>query len=81
MRGVLISAPSSNQGKTVISVGLLGLLRSKFGQDAIVGAKAGPDYIDTAYLGTAASVGLNLDPWAMRKDTIAQLLQRQSLLL
>ena len=78
MRGVLISAPSSNQGKTVISVGLLGLLRSKFGQDAIVGAKAGPDYIDTAYLGTSTSVGLNLDPWAMRKETIAQLLQRQS---
>ena len=78
MRGVLISAPSSNQGKTVISVGLLGLLRSKFGQDAIVGAKAGPDYIDTAYLGTAASVGLNLDPWAMRPAPRAQVLQRQS---
>ena len=49
MRGVLISAPSSNQGKTVISVGLLGLLRSKFGQDAIVGAKAGPDYIGSLF--------------------------------
>ena len=78
MRGVLISAPSSNQGKTVISVGLLGLLRSRFGHDAIVGAKAGPDYIDTAYLGTSTSIGLNLDPWAMRHNTMAQLLKRQS---
>ena len=77
MKGLLISAPSSNQGKTVISVGLLGLLRSELGLDAVVGAKAGPDYIDTAYLGTATAVGLNLDPWAMRPETIMQLLRKR----
>ena len=75
MQGLLLSAPASNQGKTVVSVGLLALLRQRLGADRVVGAKAGPDYIDTAYLGDGQRrLALSLDPWAMRPQAIQELL-------
>lgn len=77
MRGLLISAPGSNQGKTVVTAGLLALLRQELGDEQVVGAKAGPDYIDTAYLGARSNLGLSLDPWGMRPGTIFALLAEQ----
>ncbi len=60
----LISAPASGHGKTVITAALLRLLKRR--GVAVAAAKAGPDYIDTAF--HAAACGRpcpNIDPWAM----------------
>jgi len=70
-RGLIIAAPTSGSGKTVLTLGCLRALRKR----GIAGAKAGPDYIDPAF--HAAACGkpcFNLDPWAMRRETIAALI-------
>jgi len=71
--GLIIAAPASGSGKTVLTLGLLRALR--IAGHAVTGAKAGPDYIDPAFH-TAASgrTAFNLDPWAMRPETLAGLL-------
>ncbi|GEO81690.1 cobyrinate a,c-diamide synthase [Pararhodospirillum oryzae] len=63
-RGLIIAAPASGSGKTTVTLGLLRAL-TRQGR-AVVGAKAGPDYIDPAF--HAAATGrscVNLDTWAM----------------
>lgn len=71
-RGLIIAAPASGSGKTVLTVGLLRALRNA-GHD-VTGAKAGPDYIDPAFHAAACGrPAFNLDPWAMRPDTLAGL--------
>jgi len=71
-KGIIIAAPSSGSGKTLITMGLLGALQNQGVK--VVSAKTGPDYIDASFhalaTGTEAS---NLDPWAM---TNAQLRAR-----
>jgi len=73
--GLIIAAPSSGSGKTLVTLGLLRhMARSGV---AIASAKTGPDYIDPAF--HAAATGrpcFNLDPWAMRPKTLAQSLLR-----
>jgi cobyrinic acid a,c-diamide synthase len=69
-RGLIIAAPASGSGKTVVTLGLLRHL-ARSGH-AIASAKAGPDYIDPAF--HAAATGrpcINLDLWAMRPETLA----------
>ncbi len=72
--GLIIAAPGSGSGKTVVTLGLLRALRNR-GHD-IIGAKAGPDYIDPMFHAVASGKPANnLDPWAMRQGTITRLVQ------
>ncbi len=74
--GLLIAAPSSGSGKTVLTLALLRALKDK-GLD-IASAKAGPDYIDPAFHALASGYSsVNLDPWAMTPPRFASLAQRQ----
>lgn len=71
--GLIIAAPASGNGKTVITLGLLRALRNRGVR--VTGAKTGPDYIDPAFHAAATGrVACNLDPWAMRPETLAQLI-------
>ena len=74
--GLVIAAPSSGSGKTVLTLALLRALKDK-GHD-IASAKAGPDYIDPAFHAIASGYSsVNLDPWAMTPPRFAALAQRQ----
>ncbi|AXO12945.1 cobyrinate a,c-diamide synthase [Thalassospira indica] len=67
--GVMIAAPASNSGKTVITLALLRALTRK--GHAVAAAKTGPDYIDPAFQAAACrDTCINLDPWAMKPDQI-----------
>jgi cobyrinic acid a,c-diamide synthase len=68
--GLIVAAPASGSGKTVITLGLIRhLARSG---TAVASAKAGPDYIDPAFHAAASGRPcFNLDPWAMRRETLA----------
>ncbi|WP_380786090.1 cobyrinate a,c-diamide synthase [Sphingomonas sp. R86521] len=71
-RGLIVSAPRSGSGKTVVTIGLQRAL-SRRGL-RIGGAKTGPDYIDPAF--HAAATGrpsCNLDGFAMAPATIEAL--------
>ena len=71
--GIIIAAPSSGSGKTVITLGLLRALRNA--KLRVAGAKAGPDYIDPVFHAVATREdAFNLDPWAMRPETIKRLI-------
>ncbi|MFV2092840.1 MAG: cobyrinate a,c-diamide synthase, partial [Hyphomicrobiales bacterium] len=70
--GITIAAPKSGSGKTLVTLGIVAALR-KTGVRVGV-AKAGPDYIDASFLAPAAARPcINLDPWAMRANTLLQL--------
>jgi cobyrinic acid a,c-diamide synthase len=72
MSGLLVAAPASGSGKTVLTLALLRALRDR--GCAVSAAKAGPDYIDPAF--HAAATGgpaTNLDPFAMRPDLVRAL--------
>ena len=71
-RGLILAAPASGSGKTLMVAGLLRHFRRRGMR--IAAAKAGPDYIDPTFH-TAASGApcINLDVWAMRPATIAGL--------
>ena len=70
--GLILAAPASGSGKTLLTLGLLRLLRDRGLRPAA--AKAGPDYIDPTFH-AAASGGacFNLDVWAMRPATLRRL--------
>lgn len=71
--GLIIAAPASGSGKTVLTLSLLRHL-SQSGL-AVASAKTGPDYIDPAF--HAAATGracVNLDPWAMRGESLDRLI-------
>jgi len=72
--GLIIAAPRSGSGKTLVTLGIVAALRA-LGR-SVAPAKTGPDYIDAAFLSRAAGrPAINLDPWAMtpgRLQTLAQ---------
>lgn len=68
-RGVILAAPASGSGKTVVALALLRCLRQQGMR--VAGAKSGPDYIDAGLLAAAAGTCRNFDTWAMRRETIA----------
>jgi cobyrinic acid a,c-diamide synthase len=71
-RGLILAAPESGSGKTLVTAGLLRLLRER--GIRVAAAKAGPDYIDpTFHAAASGGVSINLDPWAMRPGTLAGL--------
>jgi cobyrinic acid a,c-diamide synthase len=63
-RGLIVAAPRSGSGKTTVTLALLAALKRR--GIAVRAAKAGPDYIDSAFHAAATDEpGFNLDSWAM----------------
>lgn len=72
---VMIAAPSSGQGKTMITCGLLALL-SESGKD-VKAFKCGPDYIDPMFHRQVLGIpSYNLDSFFSDKNTLRYLLAR-----
>lgn len=74
-KGLVIAAPSSGSGKTLVTLGLLrALARAGY---KVGSAKAGPDYIDPRFHESATGHScVNLDAWAMRHDLVGELAVR-----
>jgi cobyrinic acid a,c-diamide synthase len=71
-KGLIIAAPASGSGKTLVTAGLLRHF-CRAGVD-VAAAKAGPDFIDpTLHYAASVRACLNLDVWAMRRATLAGL--------
>lgn len=64
LSGLIIAAPHSGAGKTMVTLGLLRAFRKRGVR--VVSAKSGPDYIDPAFHTVASGAAcVNLDAWAM----------------
>ncbi|MFO0993410.1 MAG: cobyrinate a,c-diamide synthase [Hyphomicrobiales bacterium] len=76
-KAIVIAAPSSGSGKTVVTLGILRALRNRGLK--VASAKVGPDYIDPRFHEAATGRPcFNLDPWAMSDDTLARYLRHLS---
>ncbi|QOG06636.1 cobyrinate a,c-diamide synthase [Aureimonas sp. OT7] len=71
-QGILISAPASGCGKTLVTLALLRLLARR--GIPVTPAKSGPDYIDPGFHRLASGHdSVNLDAYAMQPSTILRL--------
>lgn len=76
LKGLILAAPNSGAGKTVVTLGLLRALK-RLGVD-ICSAKSGPDYIDPAFHAAATGKAcVNLDAWAMPPEALRAMAHRQ----
>jgi len=78
-QGLIVAAPATGSGKTLITMGIIQAL-ARAGRK-IAAFKAGPDYIDPAF--HSAALGrdgacINLDGWAMDDAMLARLLGRHA---
>jgi cobyrinic acid a,c-diamide synthase len=74
---LLIAAPSSNSGKTTVTLGLLRLLKNKGYH--VQPFKCGPDYIDTKHHALAAhKPSINLDTFMMSADHVKNVYHKYS---
>ena len=75
-RGLVLSAPASGSGKTVLTLGLLQALRNR--GHRVVSAKSGPDFIDPRFHEAATGHPcVNLDRWAMSTSRLRALASGQ----
>ncbi|HEU0220597.1 MAG TPA: cobyrinate a,c-diamide synthase [Paracoccaceae bacterium] len=71
-RGLVISAPASGSGKTLVTLGILRALRER--GLSVASAKSGPDYIDPGFHEAATGQPcVTLDAWAMKRERLAAL--------
>jgi cobyrinic acid a,c-diamide synthase len=76
-KALVVAAPHSGSGKTLITLGLLRALKNA-GHN-VASAKVGPDYIDPQFHTAAAGRPcVNLDLWAMGADLCDSLLARDA---
>jgi len=74
-RGLIISAPNSNAGKTVVTLAILRALVKRGVK--VTSAKVGPDYIDPKFHEAATGgSSVNLDIWGMRNDLVRSLMDQ-----
>ena len=68
-KAIVVAAPASGSGKTLITLGLLRAFRNAGLR--VASAKVGPDYIDPRFHEAATGRACyNLDPWAMSRSQI-----------
>ncbi|MDP8996127.1 MAG: cobyrinate a,c-diamide synthase [Pseudomonadota bacterium] len=71
-KGLIIAAPHSGSGKTLVTLGLLRALKNRGLK--VISAKAGPDYIDPGFHAAATGQNcINLDYWAMGENAVRQM--------
>jgi cobyrinic acid a,c-diamide synthase len=76
-KGFIIAAPRSGSGKTLVTLGLIAVLKAR--GVTVAPAKTGPDYIDAAILSRVAHHdAVNLDPWAMSPDRLQSIAANQA---